>query len=156
MIRLDPSTERLMNSSSRELGHLALHGSSGIPDDTVKPGHWQWQWHMVYCEGHRAIHKEGICWRVGMGVGHVYYTSALCSMIWWTMYIVLRTFTVSHCRAMSMKHITRIHAVSRPESSFTQLSCFQKFPLSNHFVHFRVISFSFLSPLPARWCVQEQ
>ena len=38
MIRLDLSTDRLMNSSSRELSHLALHGSSGIPDDTVKPG----------------------------------------------------------------------------------------------------------------------
>ena len=36
---------------------------------------------MVYCEGHRPIHKVGIGgWEVGEGV-NVYYTSALSSTI---------------------------------------------------------------------------
>ena len=40
---------------------------------------------MIYCEGHRPIHKEGIG-GVGVGVGvgegvNVYYTSALSSTI---------------------------------------------------------------------------
>ena len=44
---------------------------------------------------------------VGEGV-NVYYTTALSSTIWWTMYIVLHTFTISHCIAMSIRYICTI------------------------------------------------
>jgi len=38
------------------------------------------------------------------------YTSALSSTIWWTMYIILCTFTNSHCTAMSIRYITCIQS----------------------------------------------
>ena len=69
-----------------------------------------WHWHMVYCEGHRPIHKVGIGgWEVGEAV-KVYYTSALSSTIWWTMYIVLHTFTISHCIAISIRYVTFVQS----------------------------------------------
>ena len=79
--------------------------------------HWHWHWHMAYCEGHRPIHKEGIGgWGVGKGV-NVFYTSALSSTIWWTMYIVLHTVAISHCIAMSIRynHILTSSQVGRQD-----------------------------------------